>query len=124
MSEPYQQLDPRTRDRAVRVLLEWAARQKDRHEPFLELLDGTTITPQDLLREAPPTDEVPRARRPPSAARGFHRLLRPSGARAWPHILNLVAVSALYGDDDIDVLLDEISGRAEAGGSAGGLSAT
>jgi hypothetical protein len=123
MSEPYQELDPETRDRAVAVLLEWAVRQKHRRRPFLELIDGTTLTPEDLLAEPPPTKRVRPYKKRPSVLWSLRLLLRTRKPRAWPHVLNLVAVSAMHGDEDIDVILDEIAGRAEAEGSTG-MSAT
>jgi hypothetical protein len=45
-------------------------------------------------------------------------LLLPRKARAWTRVLNLIAISAMRGDEDIDVLLDEIAG-GKAGGSSG-----
>jgi hypothetical protein len=119
MSEPYHQLDPYTRDRAVAVVLEWAARQKDRRTAFLELLDGTTITPQDLLAEPPPPGRISPYKERPVLLWSLRLRFRRRKPRAWPHVLNLIAVSAMRGDEDIDVLLGEIAGHAVAEGSTG-----
>lgn len=126
--EPYEELDPETRDRAVFVLLDWAARQKDRHKPFLELIDGSTLAPQDLLDEPPPLYGVRPHARPawilqrrgvlPNLRLLLRILLRRTKPRAWTHVLNLIAVSAFRGDDDVEVLLDEIAGRTETEGLA------
>src|SRR5687767_14187929 len=119
VSEPYHQLDPSTRDRAIDVLLGWAIRQKHRRRPFLEFIDGTAITPMDLLVELPPTtkDRYYRARL--TLIWRSRLRFRARKPRAWPHVLNLIAISATHGDDDIDVLLDQIEGRVEAEGSTG-----
>jgi hypothetical protein len=119
MSEPYQDLDPDTRDRAVVVLLGWAARQRYPWKPFIEYIDGSTITPYDLLSEPPPTENVPRYKMRPIFL--WNRLFRPRNRRAWAHVLNLIAVSAKHGEESVDELLNDIAGRTEAAG-AGGVS--
>jgi hypothetical protein len=127
MAEPYEELDPRLRLRAIVVFRNWARVQRVKWRPFLEVIDGTTITPLDLLVEVPPIPaaerheykrEVPFLR----LLRASRSLLRRQKPNAWRHVLNLVAVSVEYGEESIDDLLAELGPRWEdAGGSVDGM---
>jgi hypothetical protein len=113
--EPYEELDEETTARVVRVFSSWAEAQEEKGTPFLELADGTSLTPADLLAERPPGESPPGP--PPLYAR-LPGVGRPQRPRAWTHLLNLVAVSATYGEDDLDQLLHEIALGADAEGPA------
>lgn len=132
MREPYQELNPEIRARAITVLQGWAARQRDRRRPFLEVIDGSTITPLDLLLEPPPINatepsyrerlefvsELRITMRGTELLRAVRVLSPTAKLRAWPHVLNLVAVSAMHDVDDVAALLDELERPAEIEGPA------
>ncbi len=116
--------------RAVVAFLNWARVQRNPLSPFSEVIDGTRFRPLDLLLEPLPLtpleqEELGRGGfglqaaeprlpfwvlRSLSVARSS---LGRSNPRAWRHVLNLVAVSAEYGDQDIVEMLDEIDPVAQ-----------
>src|SRR3982750_1712778 len=107
--EPYEELDWGPRAGVGGVFRRGRGPRRARGKPFLELADGTPLTPADLLAEPPPGVAV-------HPARGLLRTLEARlpvlgrvEPRAWNHLLNMVAVTARYGDDDVDRLLSEIS---------------
>jgi hypothetical protein len=121
VSEPYEELDPRILAQAVVALQVWARRQRRRRRPFLELIDGTKLAPQDLLYQPPP--KVPGLEQPksPSTFGAFiYRRLR-KRRRAWPHVLNLVAITYYHGDEDIELLLEQLRTGERREGPAPGL---
>ena len=134
-SEPYEGLGIHLRLTAVIAFRRWARRQRNPFRPFSEVIDGTRFTPFDLLIEPPPligTREIEYFNRefglaailrdrppvPMRIARAPLAMSRTRQVRVWPHVLNLVAVQAEHGADDVYELLGALSQRREeAGGS-------
>lgn len=141
--EPYEELDPELLQHAILVLRKWAASQRNTTRPILEFLDGSTVTPEDLLAEPPPVgrielslDEVlertpdyiypeesyagrARAKGRQKARRIRRRVTGRQMPRAWAHVLNLVAVSDMHSDEDAFELLAEIEKDSDVAGPAG-----
>jgi hypothetical protein len=91
----------------VDALHDWALRQEDRDEPVLRFLDGSALSPQDLLDE-PPSDVFLPAE---VYARTFGPETERAPSRVWTHLLNMVAVSVQHGED-LDEILSVLSGRS------------
>jgi hypothetical protein len=134
--EPYQELPGDILFEAVSALQAWAKRQPRPWRPFAEMIDGATIRPLDLLVQRPPASlnefdvSLPEsevsavlAARPPRRLGRLVLRLSPPNPRAWPHVLNLVAVSARY--EDVHVLLEELrTGELHEEGPSPGLTAS
>jgi hypothetical protein len=109
VADPFQELDIATRDRVVTALYAWAERQEDPSEPVLRFLDGSALSPQDLLDESPAHIFLP----PDVIAKAFPPDTGEPPSRAWSHVVNLVAVSVQHGEN-LDEILSELANEYEA----------
>jgi hypothetical protein len=103
--EPYHELPIQARERIVSALSAWARRQPHKRKATLRYIDGSSLSPQDLLNESPEPLLLPETRaREGRGGRGV--------SRHWAHMLNLVAVSVAHGEN-LDEILGDLRGRDE-----------